>query len=248
MPIRFNPPVTWRRDDPLAAEKLNAMMRGVVRGITVGPGLVKRESPDGSRVAIALGTPLSPGREYPSVVATADTADTKGGKYLGALLRGASTATAGAADLALPEGMTAGDPCLILHTPEDGLPTHWIELGTEVVGKVVGRTAAGADPEADPARWIVVTGAGTYRTDGSTLAAGTGTDANTDTWDRTRVTSGTDYGDGGVTRTYVERVVWDGTAKKLYQFTRDEVLDASGRSVSISAETRTEIDAAEDCP
>jgi hypothetical protein len=181
-----------------------------------------------------------------TAVASVDSNADGGGDYLGTIYTGQSTAD-GTADLAMPEGMTAGDPALILHLPEDGQPTHWLETGSYVEGKVVGRLPAGADPEADPARWVLVVGNGTCRTDGNTLAGGSGTTAQTDTWDRTRLTSGTDYGDGSITETYQTRTVWDGTAKKLYQYTRTRVFDAGGKLVSISAETRTEIDAVGSC-
>jgi hypothetical protein len=61
----FRPRVVWRAGEPVDHNKLNRMMDGFVRLITVGPGLRKVESPDGSQVAIGLEprtTPANPGR------------------------------------------------------------------------------------------------------------------------------------------------------------------------------------------
>lgn len=176
-----------------------------------------------------------------SVVVRMDSNATGGGKYIGVLLEAASTADA-TADLAMPEGMTAGDAALILHLPEDGKPTHWIELGTTSTGVVIGRT-----DEATP-KWIVAIPNGTYRTASpKTLAEGTDTTPEPSTWNRDVATAGTNYGDSPLSVDIPTRVFWDGDGLQLLYFYRTFLYDAGGHLVSITAEQSAAVDTTTDC-
>lgn len=166
------------------------------------------------------------------------TGNAAGGAYEGTVYRGISTAT-GAADLVLPEGMTAGEDCLILHAPEDGLPTHWLKVGAYAVGKIIGRT------EDEIPKAIVIIDNASARIASPSVLTGTGATADVDTWNREIESSGDDKGDSPVTITFVTRVVWDDPYLK--QYTRDATFDAAGNLHSVTAETETTVDTAEDC-
>lgn len=103
---RFTAPVRWGPNEPLDHNKLNAMMRGVVRRVTVGPGLTKIESPDGSAVAIALAARHHPGsRLFP--VSVSNPIGDEGG------FDGDCTWAYDVRDL----GVTTGDPLLTEAAP-----------------------------------------------------------------------------------------------------------------------------------
>ena len=170
-----------------------------------------------------------------SVVASA------GGKYAGKIMGGGTFSDTGAGNLSLPDGLTQDGDCLIVNDDEDGQPTHWLTLGTYTEG-----VYGGMSTEATP-RPIVRVLRGRYRTASpQTLAAtggGTGETAETDTWDRTRVTSGTDYGDVPLKVQVQTRTVYNATGDKvLYEFYRALTFAADGRLASVSAEARVVVD------
>lgn len=179
----------------------------------------------------------------PSVVVRVDANATGGGKYAGKILKPTSDAEA-TGDLAMPEGMAVGDDCLILHLPEDGLPTHWIKLNTTATGVVIGRT------DEETPKWIVAIPNGTYRTASPLALVGSGatsSDEDGRSWARDAATAGDAYGDGPVTLTR-ERTEWDATTGELVKFVHEESYDAGGNLFSVSAETRVVIVAFGVCP
>lgn len=166
-----------------------------------------------------------------------------GGAYTGRILTGTSTAT-GLGTLAMPEGLTvpAADDALVLNEDEDGLQTHWLKADSFAVGRVSGTYSD---------KTIVVIPRGVART-ASPQAIGISpegtTTANADTWDRSIVTSGANYGDVAMNMQVITRVVYDHAGdEKLYGFYRTLRFAADGKLASVTAETRYEIDAPEDC-
>lgn len=159
-----------------------------------------------------------------------------GGKYNGTIY-GGTMVDDGTGNLALPDGMTAGDDCLVVNEDEDGQPTHWIKPDTYAEGFYGGMSTE------DTPRPIIRLLRAQYLADGAnTLAIGTSETAYPDTWDRTRVTSGTDYGES-VQVPRVTRLVYDPASDQvLYQFIQTDTIAADGRLVSTTAEVRSAVD------
>lgn len=153
-----------------------------------------------------------------------------GGKYLGNLVDGSSSAV-GSGTLAMPEGMTGGASALILNEEEDGLGGHRIGTPCYAVGRVVGRAGG--------LTLVVIRGA-LGATAGATALSGSGVSANSTTWGRNA--DGTPVTVGVQTRT-----VWDSSAGVLYAYQRTLTFDARGLLVSVSAESQVTVDVATAC-
>ncbi len=121
--------------------------------------------------------------------------------------------------------------------------THTLAVGSFVQGVAVGYTSE------TNSRVEVNSVERPYRTASpQSLAAGTGESAQTDSWDRTRVTSGSAYGDVPLTVQMVSRVVYNASGDQvLYQYTRNLTFDAGGKLITASAETRATVETPAAC-
>ena len=160
-----------------------------------------------------------------------------GGKYYGVIYTGTSTAEE-FGDEAQPEGLTTSTSgALILNLDEDGLESHWLEIGSFVVGKIVGQNtdlnlaivniACGHARTADPQAIGV-----------QSIVAGTDPPPSTDTWARGVVTADTNYGDCPIIR-YEQRIysyAGGGNFVLLTAIQTPIKLDASGRTFAVDAE------------
>jgi predicted secreted hydrolase len=72
------------------------------------------------------------------------------------------------------------------------------------------------------------------------LTTGTGTTADTTSWSRASDSV-------GVVLKVCSRPVWDSTNGVFYAMEREITIDSCGLMISISAETRVNVDTAEDC-
>lgn len=154
-----------------------------------------------------------------------------GGKYTGTLLMGTSTASP-AGNLAMPEGMQAGAPVLILNPAEDGLSTHVLRPGTYHNGTLVAPGVVQIDCVPTGNTASPVTLGGTSEGPES---------ADTNSW--TRSSSGMPLDLYVVTR----MVYNESGDQTLYQFVRKLSFDACGLLTAVSAEARVTIDATEAC-
>ena len=151
----------------------------------------------------------------------------------------------------LPELATStGVVVVILNADEDGQPTHWLTLGQYLVGTYTGQAFGQIGDEVLPPYSVVTVNNGTARTASATLIGAVGEILTpmTETWDRRIVTSGTNKGDVPV-RVYYHRTAYDSAAvtPQLIGFVWSQLYDASGKLVSISAETQYNIDTPTDC-
>lgn len=177
------------------------------------------------------------------VVKITSNVSSAGGKYNGTIYSGAMN-DAGTGNLAMPDGLTSGQSCLVLNLDEQGQPTHW--LTTNVSTSYAQGVYWGMSTEGPP-RPIIVIDRGDYRIASPQAIVGSGNTADASTWNRRVETSGTDYGDVPLTIT-TQRTVWDGTAGILRAFTRTLTFAADGRLDTYSAETESDIDTATACP
>jgi len=183
------------------------------------------------------------------------TSDLDGGKYRGVVLAGDpedSSPTGG--KLALPEGMKVGDEVIIYHTAEDGLETHWLVSATEkpyAVGRFGGSAIFRQGARLATRPIVIIDTAKARKDSPSELGDGTEGSETADThyWSRDELPDGGDrYGDCPIKDWYVSRNVYNESGDKvLYQMMRYKSYDADGKLNYISAETRVEVDAAEDC-
>jgi hypothetical protein len=102
-----------------------------------------------------------------------------------------------------------------------------------VVGRFLGFDSASHKP-------IYALFGGTGETSSPKVLSGSGTSADSTTWDR--------FTDKSAVQVQVgTRVVWDGTAHILYGFYRTWTFDSMWKLATIGAETRYIIDSAQDC-
>jgi len=153
-----------------------------------------------------------------------------GGKYSGEILGGTSGAIS-SGNLAMPEGLSAAAPALILNEEEDGLSGHRLTTPCYAVGQIVGN--AGGQP-------IVMIRGALGATAGATSLGGSGDSADSGSW--SRAGNGTP-----VTVTMQTRTVWDSSGGVLYGYSRNLAFDARGELVTISSETQYVIDTPTAC-
>lgn len=251
------PPAMWIRQNTWFAPSSSVRMdlwRKERKAAEAYPGQLATAGTAVAQGADAAKQPVVPlmpstqgGGGADSLVIVKITGTGQGGKYTGQIGRGRSTA-ATAGQLAMPVGMTFDETgtCLVLDLDEDGLPTHWIQVGACVPGKIVGRTAG------TPGVPIVMISGGLARTANAQTLPGTGegTDTpDTATWSRGAAGAGTSYGDCPVSVPVTTRVVYDPAVGKrvLYGMQRWLTYSARGELVAVSAETRYEVDVTAPC-
>lgn len=164
------------------------------------------------------------------------------GGYNLRILTGGSTAD-GTSDLTMPGGLTvpASNNALGYNPEEGGNPTNWLKLNSFALGALVGKKSDGTP--------ILQLSGVEYKTASpQALAVGTSETANVDTWTRSAATSGTDYGDIPVTIQFVARTVYNASGdQKIYNFVKTMTIDAGGRVVNVSPETRVIVDTPDGC-
>jgi len=214
-------------------------------GIRVEGASYFSNSPMGMQISIPRAPRIPPASPIPDLVRWLKvTTDDDGGKYLGRISRGRMTGADGT--LALPDGMTYPDEddCLIENEEEDGQETHWLKKPSYVLGRYTGRVAEG-DNEGLAIYAIQCGNPRTADPADFTELPEDETEADTHTWDRRNADSeGDDRGDVPLLETYVTRFA-DSEADEegivtRYIFTATRLLDASGKVVARSAETRAE--------
>lgn len=172
-----------------------------------------------------------------------------GGKYNGSIYGGVMIDD-GTGNFSMPDGLTAGQDCLVVNLDEQGFPseTHWaIADGSAYAEGVL----AGMSTESPP-RPIVRIQRAVYRTSNpQALLAGSAADesAATDNWIRSVSTTGNQYGDTAVSMQCVSRVIWNPTSPTptLEYAYRIKTWAADGRLDSISDETVVTVDVPESC-
>lgn len=226
----FNPFMGFRRANEAAANQL-------VTGL--GLSTVGMDSGSGTRLVWNV-TP------WPVIVRIDSAVTNYRGLYTGTIYNG-PMANDGATSFSPPAGMTPGQSCLVENLDEQsGGTTHWLDVSSSRYAEGV---IVGASTETPP-RPIVRVQRGVYVADGA-HALGTAAERLTPdnaTWDRTRVTSGTDFGESFT--------VWVGTGcfyddaaatPQLKQHMRQLKFAADGRLVSVGAETDYVIDQPDAC-
>jgi hypothetical protein len=167
-----------------------------------------------------------------------------GGCYGGTVFSGVMSAD-GTSNFALPQGLSAGQSCLVENLDEQGQPTHWLTADGSAYAEGV---YAGTSTEETP-RPIVRVQRGVYRTDdpqpiGSSSAKSTPLESDGATWKRSQTTAGTDYGDTPIQVWCVTAVGYDPTAStpQLLAYVRPFVYAADGRLDSVGAESSYVVD------
>jgi hypothetical protein len=169
---------------------------------------------------------------------------TGGGKYDGTVYGGTMTST-NTGNATLPEGLTAGQSCLVVNDDEDGQPTHWVQLNTYAEGFY-----GGMSTESTP-RPVVRIQRAKYRTASPQTfgSAAERTTAATDSWSRIASTSGSAYGDTPIELWVCTGVFYDHAAgtPALTALMRKVTLAADGRPHALSAESSYVIDTPDAC-
>jgi hypothetical protein len=156
-----------------------------------------------------------------------------GGKYVGQVLGGTSSAVA-SGTLAMPEGLTAGDDALILNEEETGLNGHRIAPGAFAVGRVAGRSNGTVI--------VVIRGAAGATAGATALGDGTGGSVGA------QGTSWSKAADGTPVDLWVQtRTVWDSSTGTLLAYVRKVSFDARGVLYAISGENSVTVDVATAC-
>jgi hypothetical protein len=165
------------------------------------------------------------------ITATAD----GGGKYMGRLLTGGSTAVA-AGDLAMPEGMSipSADNALILNEEEDGLDGHRLSIPCFAVGQIAGSQSG----------LTVVMIRGALGATASPAALGDGSAGSIDP----DSTSWSKSSDGTPLDIWVQtRTFWDSSTGTLFGYLRQLSFDARGVLYAVSGENQVTVDVAVAC-
>ncbi len=180
----------------------------------------------------------------PDVLVRIDSNETGGGCYSGTIFSGVMSAD-GSANFTLPQGLSAGQSCLVENLDEQGQPTHWLTAdGTAYAEGVY----AGKSTEETP-RPLVRVQRGRYRTAdpqtiGSSSAKSTPLEPDDASWQRSQTTSGTAYGDTPIEVWCVTSVAYDPTAAtpQLLAYVRPFIYAADGRLDSVGAESSYVVD------
>lgn len=179
----------------------------------------------------------------PDVLVRIDSNSTGGGKYVGTIYGGVMT-DSGSGNFAPPDGLTAGQECLVLNLDEQATPTHWLLAdGTAYAEGVYW----GMSDETNPVPIVVITRGKCRTASPQALAAGTGTAANTDQWQRDVETSGNFFGDTPVSFQVSGRTVYDPTTLTEWFYYRVQTLATDGRTHSVGPEIRVQVFVAESC-
>lgn len=180
--------------------------------------------------------------------------DSHGGEYGGRVSVGEMEDADG--NLTLPQAMTYpdADDCVIYNEEENEQPTHWLKKPSYALGIITGQITTGDDA----GKFIVSIQCGNPRVESPedlASAPSTATDADTKSWDRRdEASEGDAKGDCPITIQFNSRPNEDSEADgegviTTYSFWRTATIDASGKWVSVSAETRvTESESEPACP
>lgn len=172
-----------------------------------------------------------------------------GGKYNGTIYGGLMT-DSGTGNLSLPDGLTAGASCLVLHQREqDTVGTHWLLTGSS--DNYASGVYWGMSTEATP-RPIILIPCGVPRIDSPQLLSCPAPNidsAATDSWDRKRVTSGNAFGDVPLSFQFVARVGYNpaDTTPTLGYFYRVATYATDGTLDTVSDETFVSVNQPDSC-
>jgi hypothetical protein len=167
-----------------------------------------------------------------------------GGCYSGTIFSGVMSAD-GTGDFTLPQGLSAGQGCLVENLDEQGQPTHWLTADGSAYAEGV---YAGTSTESTP-RPIIRVQRGRYRTGdpqaiGSASAKATPLEADTASWQRSQTAGGDAFGDTPIVAWCVTSVAYDPTAAtpQLLAYVRPFTYAADGRLDSVGAESSYVVD------
>ena len=167
-----------------------------------------------------------------------------GGCYSGTVFSGVMSAD-GSENFALPQGLSAGQSCLVENLDEQGQSTHWLTADGSAYAEGV---YVGTSTEETP-RPIVRVQRGRYRTAdpqaiGSSSAKETPLAPDTAQWQRSQTTGGGVYGDTPIQVWCVTSVAYDPTAStpQLLAYVRPFVYAADGRLDSVGDEVSYVVD------
>jgi hypothetical protein len=178
------------------------------------------------------------------VLVRIDSNEEGGGCYGGTIFSGVMSAD-GSANFSPPQGLSAGQSCLVENLDEQGQPTHWLTADGSAYADGV---YVGTSTEETP-RPIVRVQRGRYRTAdplviGSSSAKTTPLEPDTTNWQRSQTTGGGVSGDTPIEVWCVTSVGYDPTAStpQLLAFVRPFVYAADGRLDSVGDEVSYVVD------
>jgi hypothetical protein len=239
----------WKKGDPLAAVRLQAIQDVAESAVLVSSGKnvrLQRGTKGGSVIAVDE-EPAGINRAV-VVKILAKVAATHG-MYDGEISQYISHTPGsplGISPSTVP-GTTAVTPCYVVNYVEaydigvTATPIHELELGWHTTGVLFGSIGGSGGYDAKP--MVIVNGGR-----GSTEAGDTTTVGATDEGTEAETGDGWDRGEGPLTLNMVTRVAYYHAGdKKLYGYRRQLIFDAAGCLSAISTETRVEIDVVGAC-